>query len=57
MTKQPGAGGKPFGFEEATIEELHAAIQAGRTNCVALVGHYIERARAYNGVESRLVTE
>ena len=47
----------PFRLEEATIDELHAAIKAGRTNCVAVVRHYIARARAYNGVCSVLVTE
>ena len=57
MTEQPGAGLKPFRLEEATIAELHAAIQAGDTNCVAVVRQYLERARAYNGVASRLVTE
>jgi amidase len=57
MTEQPGAGEKPFRLEEATIEELHAAIRAGQTSCVAVVRHYIERARAYNGVASLLVTE
>jgi Asp-tRNA(Asn)/Glu-tRNA(Gln) amidotransferase A subunit family amidase len=57
MTEQPGAERRPFRLEEATIAELHAAIQAGETNCVAVVRHYIERARAYNGVASRLVTE
>jgi len=48
---------QPFCLEEATIAELHAAIQAGETNCVAVVRQYIERARAYNGVASLLVTE
>jgi len=43
--------------DEATIEELHAAIQAGRTTCVAVVEQYIDRVRAYNGVASLLVTE
>jgi amidase len=53
-----GAGhGEPFRLEEATIDELHAAIQSGRTSCVAVVRRYIERARAYNGVASLLVTE
>ncbi len=47
----------PFRLEEATIDELHAAIKAGRTTCVAVVRHYIARARAYNGVCSVLVTE
>src|SRR4029434_1741218 len=50
-------GAEPFRLDEATIEELHAAIQAGRTTCVAVVQHYIERVRAYNGVASLLVTE
>jgi amidase len=47
----------PFRLEEATIDELHEAIKAGRTTCVAIVQHYIERARAFNGVASLLVTE
>jgi amidase len=48
---------RPFLLEEATIDELHEAIRAGRTTCVAVVQHYIDRARAYNGVASVLVTE
>jgi amidase len=48
---------KPFQLEEATIEELHQAIQAGKTTCVAVVQRYIARVRAYNGVASMLVTE
>jgi Asp-tRNA(Asn)/Glu-tRNA(Gln) amidotransferase A subunit family amidase len=48
---------EPFRLEEATIEELHRAIKAGRTTCVAIVQHYIERARAFNGVASALVTK
>jgi len=51
------ANAKPFCLEEATIDELHEAIRNGETTCVAVVQHYIERARAYNGVASRLVTE
>ena len=47
----------PFRVEEATIEELHQAIRAGRTTCVDVVKQYIDRARAYNGVCSLLVTE
>ncbi|MBI3516040.1 MAG: amidase [Proteobacteria bacterium] len=46
-----------FRLEEATIDELHSAIKAGRTTCVAVVRHYIARARAFNGVASLLVTE
>jgi amidase len=48
---------RPFRLEEATIEELHRAIQQGRTTCVQVVQHYIDRVRAYNGVASLLVTE
>jgi len=48
---------KLFRLEEATIDELHQAIKNGQTTCVAVVRHYIERARAYNGVASVLVTE
>src|SRR6266404_3191504 len=48
---------KPFRLEESTIEELHQAIRTGRTTCSAVVRHYIERARAYNGVASLLVTQ
>jgi len=51
------SGEKPFRLEEATIDELHEAIKAGQTTRVAVVQHYIERARAYNGVASVLVTE
>ena len=43
-------------MEEATIAELHAAIQSGQTTCVEIVQHYIDRVRAYNGVASVLVT-
>jgi Asp-tRNA(Asn)/Glu-tRNA(Gln) amidotransferase A subunit family amidase len=57
VTRHPGAQNLPFRLEEATIEELHAAIRSGQTTCVAVVQHYIERARAYNGVASLLVTE
>jgi amidase len=48
---------EPFVLEEATIDELHAAIRAGQITCVDVVQHYIARARAYNGVCSLLVTE
>jgi amidase len=57
VTEQSGAGDQPFRVDEATIEELHAAIQAGRTTCVEVVQQYIDRARAFNGVASVLVTE
>jgi amidase len=57
MTDERSSADVPFCLEEATIEGLHRAIRAGQTNCVAIVQHYIERARAFNGVASVLVTE
>ena len=57
MTAEPDAQDKPFRLDEATIAELHAAIKWGRTTCVAVVQHYIDRVRAYNGVASVLVTQ
>ena len=47
----------PFQLEEATIEQLHSAIRAGDITCVEVVQQYIDRARAFNGVASMLVTE
>ncbi|MEJ1963858.1 MAG: hypothetical protein WDO56_20800 [Gammaproteobacteria bacterium] len=48
----PGA----FKVEESTIDELHAAIKDGRTTCREVVQAYVDRARAYNGVCTALVT-
>jgi Asp-tRNA(Asn)/Glu-tRNA(Gln) amidotransferase A subunit family amidase len=45
-----------FQLEEATVDELHAAIRSGKITCVQIVERYIARARAYNGVPSLLVT-
>jgi amidase len=45
-----------FAVEEATIDGIHAAIRSGRTTCSAIVQAYIDRARAYNGVCTSLVT-
>src|SRR3979409_2181398 len=47
----------PFQREEATITELHDAIRAGNTTVVQVVQKYIDRAKAYNGVASLLLTE
>jgi len=49
------AAGK-FPVEEATIPGLHAAIKAGDTTCVQVVQAFIERAKAYNGICTALVT-
>ena len=45
-----------FAIEEATIDGIQAAIRSGQTTCQALVQAYIDRARAYNGVCTSLLT-
>lgn len=57
MPGKTDAAAEPFRLEEATIAELHAAIRAGQTTCVAVVEGYLARARAFNGPCSLLVTE
>ena len=57
MNKQLRSREKPFRLEEATIDELHAAITAGETTCVGIVRHYLARVRAFNGTSNLLVTK
>lgn len=45
-----------FVLHEASIAQLHQAIQNGETTCVQVVQEYIERARRYNGVSTQLLT-
>ena len=45
-----------FQIEEATIGDIHDAIRSGRTTCVQVVEDYVQRARAYNGICTQLVT-
>ena len=49
-------GQTQFKLEEATIEDIHRAIQEGRITCQGLVQAYINRASAYNGICTQLVT-
>ncbi len=54
---QPDPGpSAPFRLEEATIEDVHEAIAGGRISCQGLVQAHIDRARAYNGACTQLVT-
>ncbi len=46
-----------FRVEEATIADVHAAIKSGETTCKGVVEAFIERAKAYNGVCTALVTK
>ncbi len=45
-----------FQLEESPIAELQSAIRAGEISCVQVVQHYIDRAKAFNGAASVLVT-
>ncbi len=45
-----------FKVEEATIADIQTAISTGQTTCKQVVQSYIDRARAYNGVCTALVT-
>ncbi len=45
-----------FRLEEATIEGIHRAIGDGEISCRGLVQAYVDRARAYNGACTQLVT-
>jgi amidase len=48
---------KGFQIEEATIHDIHTAIQKGQTTCVQVVKAYLERTKAYNGMCTALVTK
>ena len=47
----------PFQIEEASIRDIQNAIRGGRTTCQGVVEAYIERAKAYNGACTALVTK
>ncbi len=53
-----GLSGPTFAFqvEEASIEGIQTAIQNGETTCQQVVQAYIDRAKAYNGACTALVT-
>lgn len=48
---------EPFILEEASIDDMHAAIRAGKVTLTEIVRRYIDRVRAYNGTACMLVTE
>jgi len=52
----PAAAGK-FQIEEATIAGMQTGIKAGQVTCKGVVEAYIERAKAYNGVCTALITK
>jgi Asp-tRNA(Asn)/Glu-tRNA(Gln) amidotransferase A subunit family amidase len=48
---------KDFHIEEATIGDIHRAIQRGQVTCKGIVQAYIDRVKAYNGSCTALVTK
>lgn len=55
ITSTTAAAAK-FEVQEASIAETQSAITSGKTTCVGVVQAYVDRARAYNGVCTALVT-
>jgi len=45
-----------FQVEEASITEIHNAIRSGQTTCRQIVQAYLDRAKAYNGACTALIT-
>ncbi len=54
--QRPSADGK-FHLEEATIDDMHRAIKAGEVTCRQIVQAYVNRAKAYDGMCTTLVTK
>jgi Asp-tRNA(Asn)/Glu-tRNA(Gln) amidotransferase A subunit family amidase len=38
----------PFHLQEATIDQIHGELKAGRISCRELIGHYVKRIDAYD---------
>src|SRR5882724_473106 len=45
-----------FRIDEASITDIHKAILAGETSCQRIVQAYLDRAKAYNGPCTALMT-
>ena len=56
LAPRPAASQSTFKIEEASIAGIQQAIKAGQTTCRQVVEAYIERAQAYNGTCTALVT-
>jgi len=53
----PASAAGKFQLEEATIADIHAAIQSGEITCKGLVQAYMDRVKSYNGACTALVTD
>lgn len=56
ITGNASAAAGKFHLEEATIADVHAAIASGEITCKGLVQMYMDRAKAYNGICTQLVS-
>src|SRR5438132_10798088 len=45
-----------FHLQEATIDDIHRGIHEGQVSCKDIVRAYYQRAKAFNGVATQLVT-
>jgi amidase len=52
-----GTQAAEFHLQETTIENIHKGIRAGDVTCKQIVEAYVARAKAYNGICTKLVTE
>jgi Asp-tRNA(Asn)/Glu-tRNA(Gln) amidotransferase A subunit family amidase len=50
------AQAEPFHLQEATIDGIQNGIRSGEATCKQVVEGYVARARAYNGICTKLVT-
>lgn len=56
ITSTAATAAAKFEVQEASIADTQSAITSGKTTCVGVVQAYIDRARAYNGVCTALLT-
>jgi hypothetical protein len=56
-TPDPGRAQGQFQVEEASIPDIQNAIRSGQTTCLQVVQAYLDRAKAYNGACTALVTK
>jgi amidase len=48
LTAATAVAQEPFQLQEATIDQIHAALKSKRITCRELIGHYLKRIEAYD---------
>jgi len=48
LISMPARAQGPFHLQEATIDQIHGELMAGRVSCRALIGQYLKRIDAYD---------